>query len=142
MVVLSALFGILAGIIGTAISSAGTNLSTGPVIVLVAVSIVLFSFLFAPERGWLAKWILTVRNRKNLVVDKLFYQWCKISDQHDDIKCMHELSMLKPLEGYNQLSMMKLQENGLIVIDNNEWCLTDKGIAKATSLLNSGGDEI
>lgn len=55
MIVLSALFGAFSGLAGTAVSASMANLSTGPVIVLIAAVLVLISFLFAPDRGLLVK---------------------------------------------------------------------------------------
>lgn len=63
MVLLSSFFGALAGAAGTLLSSAASGLSTGPTIVLCASAIVLFSILFAPNRGLLANWI---RRRRGL----------------------------------------------------------------------------
>src|SRR5690606_17054695 len=51
MVVLSALFGALAGVSGALLSSIVERLPTGPTIVLCVSGIVLFSLLFAPNRG-------------------------------------------------------------------------------------------
>lgn len=141
MVVLSAIFGILSGLIGTAISSASRNLSTGPVIVLVAVGIVLFSFVLAPNRGWLAKWIMTMKNRQKLAVNKLLGQMFDICSQHENKYHPHSVAILKTLQGYSQRTVANLQETGLIKIEQQEWCLTDKGINIATSTLNAGDSE-
>ena len=54
MVLLAACFGALAGIVGTTISSTMSKMPTGPSIVLVVSSIVMFSLFFAPERGLVA----------------------------------------------------------------------------------------
>jgi manganese/zinc/iron transport system permease protein len=51
MVLLSALFGAASGVSGAVISSLGSGLSTGPVVVLAASLIVAVSLLFAPNRG-------------------------------------------------------------------------------------------
>ncbi|MBC8164149.1 MAG: metal ABC transporter permease [Roseiflexaceae bacterium] len=51
MVAISALFGALAGVAGTAISSVVPQLPTGPTIVLCISAIVVISLLFAPARG-------------------------------------------------------------------------------------------
>ncbi len=53
MVVLSALFGAVAGVTGAVISSATAKLPTGPTIVLCASALVLVSLLVAPHRGLL-----------------------------------------------------------------------------------------
>jgi manganese/zinc/iron transport system permease protein len=55
MVVLSGIFGALAGLAGAVTSSVVARLPTGPTIVLIMSGIVLISLLFAPERGILAK---------------------------------------------------------------------------------------
>lgn len=60
MIVLSGLFGGLSGFGGTIISTLGTNLPTGPLIVLSATFVFVVSVLFAPKNGVLAK----VRLRK------------------------------------------------------------------------------
>lgn len=51
MVLLSAVFGAIAGVGGTILSGLGRGLATGPVIVLVAGVLVVLSLLFAPGRG-------------------------------------------------------------------------------------------
>ena len=51
MVLLSACFGAIAGVAGTALSSLAAGLSTGPVIVLCISAIAAFSLLCAPRRG-------------------------------------------------------------------------------------------
>jgi len=51
MVVLAALFGAAAGVTGATLSSTTERLPTGPTIVVCVSAIVLFSLLFAPNRG-------------------------------------------------------------------------------------------
>lgn len=62
MVTLSALFGAVSGICGTAASSLAAKLPTGPAIVVFISGIVIFSVLFAPGRGIIQK----VIHRKSL----------------------------------------------------------------------------
>lgn len=66
MVLLSAVFGALAGVTGATISSTRTQLPTGPVIVLCISAIVLFSLCFAPNRGLLWAWFARRRRRTEL----------------------------------------------------------------------------
>lgn len=63
VLLLGGLFGALSGILGTLISSSTRQLPTGPVIVIVASLILLFSLLFAPQRGVIASWYRD-RNKK------------------------------------------------------------------------------
>ena len=62
MVMLSAVFGAVSGILGTIASSLTAKLPTGPAIVVFISCIVIFSILFAPGRGILQKMI----HRRNL----------------------------------------------------------------------------
>lgn len=67
MVTLSALFGAVSGIAGTAVSSLVPKLPTGPSIVVCVSIIVVFSVLFAPGRGILFQ---IYRRRKNKALYK------------------------------------------------------------------------
>lgn len=67
MVVLSALFGAMSGIVGTAASSLVPKLPTGPVIVVCVSMVVTVSVLFAPGRGILHR---IYQRRKNKVLYK------------------------------------------------------------------------
>jgi manganese/zinc/iron transport system permease protein len=66
MVVLSGLFGAVAGVTGTAISSLANGLSTGPVIVLCISAIAAGSLLFGSSRGIVWAWARRWRNRQAL----------------------------------------------------------------------------
>lgn len=56
MVVLSGVFGGFSGGVGAIISAIDVNLPTGPFIIIVAFSLVVFSLLFAPQRGLVWSW--------------------------------------------------------------------------------------
>ncbi|OPA73941.1 manganese ABC transporter [Paenibacillus selenitireducens] len=64
MVVLSGLFGAISGVIGTLISTTTSNLPTGPLSVLAATVVFVFSVLFAPQRGVCAKAVRRIRNNR------------------------------------------------------------------------------
>ncbi|GLC80587.1 metal ABC transporter permease [Lacrimispora brassicae] len=68
MVTLSALFGALSGVAGTAASSLIPKLPTGPAIVVCVSIIVIISILFAPGRGILHR---IYQRRKNKILYKL-----------------------------------------------------------------------
>ncbi len=67
MVLISAIFGGVSGFLGTLISSLSNNIATGPVIVLISVTITLISFVFAPERGFLAKYMIRKKQKAQLL---------------------------------------------------------------------------
>lgn len=66
MVILAALFGALAGVTGATLSSTQTHLPTGPTIVVCVSAIVIFSLLFAPNRGLVWAWFARRRKREEL----------------------------------------------------------------------------
>lgn len=64
MVVVSGFFGAFSGVTGALVSASGSNLPTGPIIVLVATGILLFSLLLGRSRGFLWSWLRDRRNRR------------------------------------------------------------------------------
>jgi manganese/zinc/iron transport system permease protein len=73
MVVLSGIFGAAAGVAGTLISTTQRGIPTGPTIVLCISAIVLFSLLFAPNRGIVWDRIRRTRNRRQLRAARVEY---------------------------------------------------------------------
>lgn len=66
MVVLSAIFGAVSGVVGTLLSSIVSKLPTGPTIVIVISGIVIISLAFAPNRGLIWKYFQDRKNQKGL----------------------------------------------------------------------------
>lgn len=65
MLGLAGLFGLITGTAGCFLSFLGTNLPTGPLMVLAATSVFVAAFLFAPRHGLLARgWQARVRARR------------------------------------------------------------------------------
>ncbi len=67
MIVTSGFFGALSGVSGALISASGSNLPTGPLIVLVATGILLVSLLLGRRRGFLWSWLRNRRNRREVL---------------------------------------------------------------------------
>jgi manganese/zinc/iron transport system permease protein len=140
MVILSAVFGALSGLAGTAISSYGSNISTGPTIILSSVFIVILSFLFAPNRGLIAKYLIREKNRKSLALNKVIAKMYEICRAHDNPAHQHSVAILKTLPGFSNRIIKLLEIKGLVDVDENrQWCLTKKGIESAMQLLVKGG---
>jgi CheY-like chemotaxis protein len=68
MIVLSATFGALAGVVGALLSFTQEGLPTGPTIVLVLTVIVFFSLFFASARGLVWEWLRRRRQRRHLML--------------------------------------------------------------------------
>jgi manganese/zinc/iron transport system permease protein len=140
MVFLSALFGALSGLVGALISSSGTGLSTGPVVVLVASAIVVISLFFAPNRGLFWRWVTRQRSRRQLRLDSVLTDLFILSSQHNDMQHAHSLSTLRVMSsgrGGVQFSLLRLKELGLVdQVDEQNWLLTPKGVEEASLKVN------
>ncbi|MCC1485216.1 metal ABC transporter permease [Winogradskyella immobilis] len=136
MVFLAAVFGAFSGVFGTAISASQNNLSTGPVIVLVAGVFVIFSFIFSPSRGLLFKQIRFIKNRRDLQLHKTLAFMYNIAETHEDISHPHAIRILNNFQGYTKGTLQKLVEKDYVKLNGNLWSLTDLGFKTAANLYN------
>jgi len=136
MVILAAIFGAFSGVFGTAISASQNNLSTGPVIVLVAAVFVLFSFIFSPNRGLLFREIRFRKNRRDLKLQKTLSFMFNIAKTHEDISHPHTIKILNNFQGYTRKTLQKLVDKNYVTITENMWSLTPEGFKSAANLYN------
>lgn len=136
MVFLAAILGASAGVFGTAISSTQNNLSTGPVIVLVASVFVLFSFIFSPSRGLLFKQIRLIKNRNDLEFQKTLAFMYHIIEDHEDSSHPHAIKILNNFQGYSRKRLRQLVSKNYVTLNGNMWSLTPAGVEAATNMYN------
>ena len=141
MVFLAAIFGAFSGVFGTAISASQTNLSTGPVIVLVASVFVLFSFVFSPSRGLLFKQIRFIKNRRDLELHKTLAFMHHIAETHENISHPHAIKLLNSFQGYTRKTLQKLVEMDYVELQGNMWSLTKVGFEAAANLYTKQSTE-
>ena len=141
MVILAAVFGATSGVVGTAISASQNNLSTGPVIVLVAATFVIFSFVFSPSRGLLFRQIRFVKNRKDLQLHKTLAFMFDIAKSHENISHPHTVKILNNFHGYTKRSLSKLEDKDYIRVEGLMWAMTEKGYHFAANLYNQQVEE-
>jgi manganese/zinc/iron transport system permease protein len=134
MIVLAAIFGAFAGVFGTAISASQNNLSTGPVIVLVAAVFVFFSFIFSPGRGILFKQIRFWQNRRDLKLQKTLQFMFDIAKTHENISHPHAIKILNNFQGYTRGSLKELVEKEWVEGEGQQWSLTQEGYQAAENL--------
>tara|TARA_B100000809_G_scaffold203269_1_gene204261 strand:- start:1193 stop:2308 length:1116 start_codon:yes stop_codon:yes gene_type:complete len=140
MVILAAIFGALSGVFGTAISASENNLSTGPVIVLVAASFVVVSFIFSPGRGLLFREIRFRKNRTELHLKKTLTFMYQIVKTHENISHPHAIRILNNFQGFTKKTLTKLEKQQFIKIEGNKWAMTEKGFAEAISIYDQIGN--
>jgi manganese/zinc/iron transport system permease protein len=136
MAFLAAIFGAFSGVIGTAISASQNNLSTGPVIVIVAAVFVLVSFLFSPSRGLIFKQIRIIKNRRDLELHKTLAFMHEIAETHENISHPHTIKILNNFHGFTKKTLQKLVEKNYVTLDKNMWSLTEIGFKTASNLYN------
>lgn len=136
MVFLAAIFGAFSGVFGTAISASQNNLSTGPVIVIVASVFVLVSFIFSPSRGLLFKQIRFIQNRRDLELHNTLAFMYRIAQNHRNISHPHKIKILNNFQGYTRGTLQKLVKKNYVKIKGNMWSLTKEGYNTASNLYN------
>ncbi|MEY8849358.1 metal ABC transporter permease [Psychroserpens sp. XS_ASV72] len=136
MVFIAAIFGALSGVFGTAISASQDNLSTGPVIVIIAAVFVFISFVFSPTRGLLFKQIRIIKNRRDLELHKTLAFMYHIAETHDNISHPHEIKILNNFHGFTKGTLKKLVEKHYVTLQGSTWSLTKEGFDSAANLYN------
>lgn len=135
MVVIGGIFGALSGVSGTLISSSGANLPTGPLIVLCMTAIVIFSFLFATNRGLVWNWMRSQRNRHTLRAQAVLADLNTLAEQHPNQEHGHSIAVLRAMspnpDGVS-FALRQLKERGHVhEVSRDVWALTQAGLDEA-----------
>jgi manganese/zinc/iron transport system permease protein len=142
MVVLSALFGAVAGVSGAIISSSTARIPTGPTIVLCISAIVAVSMTLAPNRGLVWNWMRHQRNRRQLRVEMVLDDLYALTLQHEDLEHRHSVRVLNAMSarrGGVRRSLEELETRGWAQRVGTEWALTSNGLAEAERLTERRG---
>ena len=142
LVLLSGLFGALAGVAGAALSSTGAGLATGPTVVLCASAIVAVSLLFAPRRGLLWKAARQARNRRRLALESVLGDLYLLAAQHADRAHGHSIQALQAMDSAGGIarSLATLQDQGLVAQSpGGGWALTPAGWSAAERIAAERG---
>ncbi|MBX7252321.1 MAG: metal ABC transporter permease [Candidatus Promineofilum sp.] len=135
MIVVASAFGALAGVAGALISSLGTGLSTGPVVVLVISVIVLLSLLFGAARGLAWAWLRRRRSRRTLRTQAVLANLHDLAVEHHNPHYAHSVATLRAMNRYQggvRHSLRVLADQGLVhEVTPGNWALTDAGVARA-----------
>lgn len=134
MIALAAFFGAFSGVFGTAISATQSNLSTGPVIVLVAAFFVLISFVFSPGRGLLFREIRFQKNRRELELKKTLQFMYSIAKNHEDISHPHAVKILNNFQGFTRKTLQQMVDKKWVTLDGTMWSMTSLGYEEAENL--------
>lgn len=134
MVVLAAAFGAFAGAAGAVVSSEAERLPTGPTIVLCAGAVVALSFLLAPRRGLVARFLRERRGRRRLRVDAVLADLYELGRRHHSFEHAHSATVLEAARGEGASvrgTLAELERRGWARQEEGDWTLTDVGRAEA-----------
>ena len=145
MVVLSALFGAIAGVSGAVISSSAVHIPTGPTIVLSISAIVAVSIAFAPNRGLVWNWIRDQRERRKLQIEVVLNDLYTLASQHEDLQHSHSTVVLVAMSANRsnvRNSLRELVSRGWVEnVNSDEWALTSAGVIQAQYIASRGSRE-
>ncbi len=139
MVVLSALFGAVSGVLGALWSGGTAGLPTGPSIVLAATAIVAVSLLFAPRRGlvW-AAWRRR-KQRGRIRADTVLADLYALYRQHGSFDHGHPVPVLDAMSdgpGGAAGALPGLAEEGWARrLPDGSWAITGEGLRRVEDLL-------
>jgi manganese/zinc/iron transport system permease protein len=139
MVILGGLFGAIAGVSGTLISGSAEKIPTGPVIVLCMSAIVLFSMLFAANRGLIWNWLRNLKSRRHLRAQAVLNDLNTLAMQHPNEERGHSSAVLRAMstnpDGVS-LALSQLKEQGYAQeLAKDAWALTQAGSDEAGKTL-------
>lgn len=137
MVLLSAGFGAAAGVTGAVLSSTGTGLPTGPLIVLCMGVIMVLSLLFAPQRGLAGRRLRARRNTGRFQLETVLLDLYALGMQHNDPLRPHPQGAVQAMRA-NEVPvdrlLGRLEKDGLVRRAANGWALTDAGLRNVETL--------
>lgn len=132
MVILAAVFGAFAGGTGAILSALDRNLPTGPMIIVVAFLLVVFSVGFAPGRGLVWTLLRSRRDRRRFAAQTLLEDLYHYALDHGSPQQPVPNTFLLGVGGGTAtLGLRQLQDRDLIQPEGDNWVLTEEGIRAA-----------
>lgn len=143
MVLVSAAFGALAGVVGAVGSAVTPRLPTGPSIVLTASALVLVSLALAPRRGLLWHRLQQRRNRRRIRTQAVLHDLLLLAAQHGETGHGHRQEVLETMafgRGGVGATLAVLAERGLVRrLEDGSWALTPAGREAAEATHSAQG---
>lgn len=139
MMVLSAIFGAISGLLGAYISFIAPSMPTGPWMVVVSSFIAFFSFFFAPKVGIISRSRMQ-KSRGNIMLEenilKVFYQQ---GEEKKDFRlgCTTEqLLYSRPMRReLLEKALRRLYRKDLLLKENDTWSLSEQGISRSAKVV-------
>jgi len=129
MLLLASFFGFIETTMGIYISSKLYHVSPGPVIIIIATIITLFSVVFSPN-GIIISWYKNLKNKDEISTIQLLSRFLLFNEAKTDPFYPHDIITLKKIgKEISQKQLMLLQQQNYITSPKkNFWALTTKGL--------------
>ena len=143
MIVFAMILGVMSATLGVFFSFLGSNLPTGPFMVISSSLLFLMAYLFSPKNGRIMKWFRYMKLKSKVRSEntlKLIYHYIeKNSEVRTGIQIeISELVKLKKVTTKSMLSdLNKLQKSGSVNIENKTVSLTQMGMDLAVSVVRN-----
>lgn len=136
MVVIAGIVGGISGVAGTLLSTTMNGMATGPLMILSATMMFLFSMICAPKRGLAAKAIRLIRLRRRTSREQVLltiYEQYENNDLYVTVEGIRKKRQLSPSLCRKVLNEME-KESFIVRIENGIWQVTRTGIEKGYSI--------
>ncbi|MHB9147492.1 MAG: metal ABC transporter permease [Candidatus Amoebophilus sp.] len=131
MIGLAALFGAISGLLGSFISYLFPGMPTGPWIVLIVTTIAYISFLFAPNKGLLAKKLRQYKHQKKILQENILKLFYEIGEEKGDFFGnwpIEELMQHRAIPRNKLIrGLVSLEKASLLYYKGDKWRLTGAG---------------
>lgn len=136
MVMLSGAIGGISGVTGTLLSTVAEKMATGPIIVVAATIIFLFSLLCAPNRGVIAKTVKHIRTQRQTsreyVMISLYELYEHARGDRSKAFTVEQVNEKRPISpAFLNGAIGKLTKDGLLQRADSRLRLTEKGFSAA-----------
>jgi manganese/zinc/iron transport system permease protein len=134
MILLAAGLSTVAGIAGAYISWEIERMPTGPWIVMIISLIAIFSFLFSPEKGIVARMVLQRRHKLKILEEnilKIFFQLGEKEKNFFNLRSRQDMMDKRPMPSLLLTKgLNRLKNDGYVVKEPQGWKLTSVGKEK------------
>jgi manganese/zinc/iron transport system permease protein len=134
MIILAVALSTVAGIAGAYISWEIERMPTGPWIVMIISLIAIFSFLFSPAKGIVARMILQRQHRLKILEEnilKIFFQLGEKEKNFFNLRSKQDMMDKRPMQSLLlSKGLSRLENDGYIIKEQGNWKLTSVGKEK------------
>ena len=134
MLALAAIFSAFSGVAGAFISFTAPGMATGPWMVLILSGIAFASFIFAPQKGIVHRWLLQKRNRKQISEENLLKALYKLAENEKDFEKGYRAEDLQDLKVLKENQLVSTAQNlvkdRFLVLKNGAYHFTKEGLEK------------